>query len=147
MPRAAKKRETTPAQLSVRAVGGRVRVRFGTFVLADTEEALLLQHGEDTAIFVPRRELPAEFLHDDGRSGPPRAGLAARYWSYSIGGYIASNGTWSFDKPQGGLAELAAYIAFDPPHAQIEIEAAGTGGAAVERTAAASAPLTQLVRK
>ena len=134
MPSPRKTPAASRAHKSIRPVGRRVRVRFGSFLLADTEEALLFaEPGQDDVIFVPRRDLPAEFLHDDGRAGPPRGGRAARYWSFSVGGYIASNGTWSFERPEGEFAKLAAYVAFDPSQVQIEVD----GG---ERRAAGPLP-------
>jgi uncharacterized protein (DUF427 family) len=129
-------------------VGFRVRVRFGSFVLADTEEALLFtEPGQDNVILVPRRDLPAEFLHDDGRAGPPRGGRPARYWSFSVGGYVASNGTWSFERPEGEFAKLAAYVAFDPSQVQIEIDGGGDKAAEDAPVPAVAARRAKLMRK
>ena len=126
MPKPARTRGASPTLQSIRPVGRRVRVRFGSFVLADTEEALLfVEQGHAGVIFVPRRHLPAEFLHDDGRTGPPRAGRPARYWDFSIGGHVAGDGTWSFEKPTDEFSKLAAYVAFDPLQVQIEIDGDG----------------------
>jgi uncharacterized protein (DUF427 family) len=128
MPKAARTPGIGATAGSIRPVGGRVQVRFGSFVLADTDEALLFaEQGQDNVIFVPRRHLPAEFLHDDGHAGPLRGGRPVRYWSFSVGGHIASNGTWSFEKPTGEFAKLAAYVTFDSSQVQIEV---GDDGAA-----------------
>lgn len=123
MAKSTKKLAASPAPRAIRPLGRRVWVRYGTFVLAATDDAVLFDaFGEAPVIFVPRRDLPADFLHDEGRIGEPRAGRAARYWSFSVGGQIVSNGTWSFEKPKGEFAELVTYVAFDPAQVQIEIE-------------------------
>jgi uncharacterized protein (DUF427 family) len=106
---------------NVRPIDRRVRIRYGSFTLVDTDEAMMFhEHGRDPVVFVPRRHLPVEFLPDDGHLGTPQAGRAARYWDFSVGGQTAENGVWSFERPQGELAELAGFVAFDP--AQVEFD-------------------------
>jgi uncharacterized protein (DUF427 family) len=108
---------------SIQPIDRRVRVHSGSFTLVDTDEALLFhEHGRNPVIFVPRRHLPVEFLHDDGHLGTPQAGRPTRYWNFSVGGQKAENGIWSFEKPQGELAALAGYVAFDATQVLLEVD-------------------------
>jgi uncharacterized protein (DUF427 family) len=112
------------ARKSIRPIDRRVRVHYGSFTLADTDEALVFhEHGRVPVVFIPRRHLPVEFLHDDGHVGTPQGGRPARYWNFSVGGQTAENGIWSFERPQGELAQLAGYVAFDAAQVLFEIDA------------------------
>lgn len=123
MPDLAQTLAASLAHKSIRPIVRRVRVRYGSFTLVDTDEALLFhERGHDPVVFVPRRHLPVEFLHDDGRLGTPQAGRPARYWNFSIGGQTAENGIWSFERPQDELAELAGYVAFDTAQVALEVD-------------------------
>lgn len=111
---------------SIRPIDRRVCVRYGSFTLVDTDEAMLFQEqGRDPVVFVPRRHLPAEFLPDGGHLGTSRAGQAARYWDFSVGGQTAENGIWCFERSEDELTALAGYVAFDPAQVVLEIEGAG----------------------
>lgn len=108
---------------STTPIGRRVRVRYGSFTLVDTNDALLFHEpGRPPVIFVPRKHLPVEFLPDAGHLGTPRAGRATRYWHFSVGGRTAEDGVWSFERPQGALAEVAGYVAFDTTQVVLEID-------------------------
>jgi len=114
--------ETIAANMTVRPIDRRVRVHYGSFTLVDTDKALLFhERGRQPVFFVPRRHLPVEFLHEDGRVGTPKAGRPARYWDFSVGGQTVGNGIWSFERPQDELAELAGYVAFDAAQVALEI--------------------------
>lgn len=107
---------------SVQPIDRRVRVRYGSFTLVDTNEAKLFHEGGNRAVvFVPRKHLPVEFLHDGGRVGAPRSGQPVRYWDFSVGVQTAENGAWSFEQPQGELAVLAGYVAFDTTQVTLEV--------------------------
>lgn len=111
---------------SIRPINRRVFVRYGSFTLVNTNEAMLFhEHGREPVVFVPRRHLPAEFLPDGGHLGTLRAGRAARYWDFSVGGQTAENGIWCFERSQDELTGLAGYVAFDPAQVVLEIEGAG----------------------
>jgi uncharacterized protein (DUF427 family) len=111
------------AHKSVRPIDRRVRVRYGSFTLVDTDEAMLFdERGRQPVVFVPRKHLPVEFLHDDGRIGTLQAGRKARYWNFSVGGQTAENGIWSFERPEDELAELAGYVAFDTVQVALEVD-------------------------
>lgn len=123
MPDPAKTPAAGLAHESVQPIGRRVRVRYGSFTLVDTREALLFHgRGRQPVVLVPRRHLPVEFLPDDGRIGAPQAGHPVRYWNFSVGGRTAENGVWSFERPQDALAELAGYVAFDTAQVVLEVD-------------------------
>ena len=98
--------------------GGRVRVRVGGKIVADTAYALLLEEGSLPPVFyVPRGDVHMErFTPSETTSHCPFKGDAS-YFSVPGG---AADVAWSYDTPLPAAAAIAGCLAFYPDKAEIE---------------------------
>jgi uncharacterized protein (DUF427 family) len=107
-----------PHAIEIAPFGGRVRVRVGGEILADTAHALLLEEGSLPPVFyIPRGDV------DMGRLAPSRTASRcpfkgdASYFS-AVGG--PADVAWSYEMPVEGAAAIAGHLAFYPDKAEIE---------------------------
>ncbi len=94
---------------------GRVRVRLGGEVVADTTRALRLQEaGHPPVLYVPREDARMErFTRTARRTHCPYKGDAS-YYSIEAGGRGAEDAAWSYEAPYPAVAPIAGHLAFYP---------------------------------
>lgn len=100
---------------------GRVIVRFGGAVVADTRAALCLKEASYPAVFyVPRSDAQmAHFKRSAHTTHCPYKGDAS-YFDLEAGGKRAANAVWSYETPFPAMGEIREYLAFYPDKAAIE---------------------------
>ena len=104
---------------------GRVSVRLGGAVVADTERALALREADyPVALYVPREDCRMERFEATDRSTHCPFKGNARYWTLRAGegaaGETAENAAWAYDRPFDQVAAIAGHVAFYPDRVTIE---------------------------
>jgi len=104
----------TPAQ-------GRIVVRFGGEVVADTRHALELRESTYPAVlYIPRGDARmAHYAKTAHTTHCPYKGDAS-YFDLVAGGASAANAVWSYEEPYPAMAAIKGHLAFYPQHVQIE---------------------------
>ncbi len=105
---------------------GRVRVRFGGEVVADTVRALAMCEGNISVVFyIPREDAAmAHFSRTEHSSHCPFKGDAS-YYSLTVGERVAENAVWSYEQPLDAVADIKGHLAFYPDRVDA-IEPEGT---------------------
>ncbi|MBK8161454.1 MAG: DUF427 domain-containing protein [Rhodospirillaceae bacterium] len=106
--------------ITITPTAGRVVVKAGGKVIADSRRALTLQEGSYPPVqYIPRADAQmSELVHSTQQTHCPYKGDAAYF---SIGG--ANNAVWSYEQPFPAVAAIAGHLAFYPNKVDsIEIE-------------------------
>ncbi len=100
---------------------GRVRVRVGTEVLADSGRALLVKETKhDPVVYLPRDDVRLDLLQrTDHTTFCPFKGEAS-YWTLRLGSRVEENVVWSYEDPFDEVAGLKDYMAFYPERVEWE---------------------------
>lgn len=100
---------------------GRVTVRFGGEVVAETDGALEMREASyPVVLYVPFADCRAElFEATEHTTHCPFKG-DARYWTLRAGGETAENSVWGYDTPFEQVREIAGCVAFYPDRVAIE---------------------------
>ena len=101
---------------------GRVRVRLGDAVVADTAAALSLKEASYPAVvYVPRADADmSAFERTDRSTHCPYKGDAS-YYSLRAGDRAADNAVWTYEQPFPAMAAIAGHLAFYPDKVTIEV--------------------------
>src|SRR5947209_12436634 len=91
----------------------RVRVRFGTEMVADSTRALLLlELGHLPVYYFPIKDMRTDLMTPtDHHTTCPFKGEAS-YWTVRVGDRIAENALWAYEDPIPERADLRGYAAF-----------------------------------
>ena len=106
--------------IAVTPYGGRVTVRFGGVVVAETERALVLKEADyPAAFYIPFADCAAgHFEKSDHATVCPFKGTAT-YWTLTAGGARAENAVWGYETPYDQVASIAGHVAFYPDKVEI----------------------------
>jgi uncharacterized protein (DUF427 family) len=109
---------TSAHAIEIAPFGGRVRVRVGGEIVADTAHALLLEEGSLPPVFyIPRGDVHMDRLvASETTSRCPFKGDAS-YFSAAQG---PADVAWSYQAPLPGVADIAGHLAFYPDKVEIE---------------------------
>ena len=101
--------------IAIAPAPGRVVVRLGGKVIADTMRALTLREASYPGVkYIPRRDVDMSLLErTDHASYCPYKGDAS-YFSIPSGGEKSRNAVWSYEKPYEAVAEIRDHLAFYP---------------------------------
>jgi uncharacterized protein (DUF427 family) len=104
---------------------GRVRVRVGGEVVADTRAALRLDEAGYPAVhYVPRNDVVEGALaRTETRTYCPFKGEATYYSVTTSTGDTTDDVIWAYEQPYPAVAAIAGHVAFYPDNADIEIDA------------------------
>jgi uncharacterized protein (DUF427 family) len=107
--------------IEISPFGGRVRVRFGGEIVADSAHALLLEEGSLPPVFyLPRGDVQMDhFTPSAHRSHCPFKGEAS-YFDVEVGGRREPEAAWSYEAPIPAAAQIAGHLAFYPDKVEIE---------------------------
>ncbi|HXR95199.1 MAG TPA: DUF427 domain-containing protein [Rhizomicrobium sp.] len=100
---------------------GRVVVRTGEEIIADTRAALRLAEASYPPVFyIPRTDAKMSWLApSDHRTYCPYKG-ACSYFSIASGGEAGRNAVWSYEDPYPAVAAIKDHLAFYPDRVRIE---------------------------
>jgi uncharacterized protein (DUF427 family) len=101
--------------ITVTPTVGRVTVRAGGVVIADTTDALTLQESTyPPVLYIPRKDLDLSLVkRTDHRSYCPYKGEAS-YFSIPAGGPASVNAIWTYETPYEAVAQIKDHVAFYP---------------------------------
>ena len=101
--------------IAITPTRGRVIVRFGGEVVADSAHALTLKEASYPAVqYIPRGDARmAHFARTTHGTYCPYKGDAS-YFTISADGRYADNAVWSYQQPYPAVAEIKGYLAFYP---------------------------------
>lgn len=99
---------------------GRVIVRLGDVMVADTRSALTLREASYPAVqYIPRTDVDMALLQStDHGSYCPYKGEAS-YFSVPSGGERLGNAIWSYEAPYAAVAAIKGHLAFYPDRFEI----------------------------
>ncbi len=101
--------------IAVEPYAGRVRVRVGTRIVADTMHALALREAHYPVVYyIPRDDTDMSLLTaTDHSTHCPHKGEAS-YFTISADGREAVNAVWSYEQPYPAMAAIKDHLAFYP---------------------------------
>lgn len=109
--------------ITISPTSGRVVVRFGGEVVAETTHALTLKEGSYPPVqYVPRADARmAHFAKTAHGTHCPYKGDAS-YFSLKSESGSAENAVWSYETPFPAVKEIAGHLAFYPDKVEIEVK-------------------------
>lgn len=105
---------------------GRVVVRVGDRVIADSHDALTLCEAAYPPVqYIPRKDVDMTVLTPSShRSYCPYKGEAG-YFDLALLGETGRNAVWTYDAPYEAVVAIAGYVAFYPDPVTIVVEQPG----------------------
>ena len=110
--------------ITVTSTKGRVQVKFGGRVIADSTRALTLQESSYPPVqYLPREDAQMAFFESTAhKTHCPYKGDAS-YFSLKAGDNRAENAVWSYIEPYPAVEGIAGHLAFYPDRVDsIEVE-------------------------
>ena len=109
--------------ITVEPFKGRVVVRFGSTIVAETTKALELKEASYKPVFyVPREDAKlALYESSQQRTHCPYKGDAS-YFHLSANGEHAENAVWSYEEPFPAMEAIRGHLAFYPSKVAIQTE-------------------------
>jgi uncharacterized protein (DUF427 family) len=106
--------------ITVQPTDGRVTVRAGSTVVADTTRALTMQESTYPAVlYVPLADVDASLLRESPTSTHcPYKGDASYFHLSTPAGEI-DDAIWTYREPYPAVAEIAGHVAFYPQHVEV----------------------------
>jgi uncharacterized protein (DUF427 family) len=113
--------------ITIEPTGGRVVVRVGEQVIADSPNALTLQESTYPAVqYIPMADVDQSVLRPTETSTYcPFKGDASYYSVQTPDGQTVDDVIWTYEKPHPAMAEITGYVAFYADRAEITVEPAG----------------------
>ncbi len=108
--------------IAIAPTAGRVVVRLGDVVIADTRAALTLQEAHYPPVqYIPRRDADMTKLErTDHATYCPYKGDCS-YFTIAAGDMRAENAVWSYEQPYEAVAVIQDHLAFYPNRVTIEL--------------------------
>jgi len=105
--------------ITVSPHAGRVTVRVGGTLVADTAAALSLQEADYPAVFyIPREDVEASHLErTETETYCPYKGDASYFSVRAADGGLVEDAIWSYEKPYPEVGQITGHVAFYPQHA------------------------------
>ncbi|WP_375497598.1 DUF427 domain-containing protein [uncultured Jatrophihabitans sp.] len=106
--------------ITVQPHAGRVTVRLGDTVVADTTAALELQESTyPVAYYLPIADVDRAMLRDSGTTTYcPYKGTAS-YYSVAVGEQVVDDVIWFYPQPYDAVADIVEHVAFYPNKVEI----------------------------
>lgn len=107
--------------ITITPAPGRVVVRFGDQMVADTRHALSLKEASYAAVlYIPREDADmAQLRRTEHTTWCPYKGEAS-YYSLPGNSEAAINAIWTYETPSESVAPIASHLAFYPDRVTIE---------------------------
>ena len=119
--------ETSPSSSSTQTSHstrqtGEVRALFHGHLIAASDKALVIRHGEDPATYYfPEDAVEKGVLQPNERTTSSALG-EARYFTLYRDREILEDAAWSFPRASATVSEIADMVAFNPDYVDIEID-------------------------
>ena len=107
--------------ITIAPAKGRVVVRFGGEIVADTTYALELREATYKPVFyIPRGDAKLSHFHRTAHSTHCPYKGDASYFDLKAADSSVPNAVWSYETPFPAMAEIKGHLAFYPNHVSIE---------------------------
>ena len=117
---------TAKHPITIEPTEGRVVVRVGDTVVANSEHSLTLQESTYPAVqYIPLADVDQSLLRrTDTTSYCPFKGDASYYSVQTPDGSTVADAIWTYEQPYPAVAEIAGHVAFYPDKAEVSVETA-----------------------
>ena len=111
--------------ITIAPTDGRVVVRIGGTVIADSSHALTLQESSYPPVqYIPLADVdPAVLRPSDTATYCPYKGEASYYSVQAASGDEVKDAIWTYRDPYPAVAPIAGHVAFFPDRAEVTVEA------------------------
>ena len=100
-------------RISLRPAEGRVQIRIGEVLLAESDRATLLsERGCPPRWYLPREDVRLDLLRRTTTTTVCPFKGRATYWSYEPGGTAGSDVAWSYEDPIPTMAAIRGLVCF-----------------------------------
>jgi uncharacterized protein (DUF427 family) len=100
-------------RISLRPAEGRVSVRIGEVVLAESDRATLLQErGCPPRWYLPREDVRLDLLRRTATTTVCPFKGRATYWAYEPAGAAGADVAWSYEEPITAMAAIRGLVCF-----------------------------------
>lgn len=108
----------------IRPLGKHIIVRYSSYIIADSDRALLLdEKGHPAVIYVPRTDVRMEYFDRTQKlTHCPYKGDAVHFTLHA-GQARAENAAWSYEEPTTAVPQIKDHLAFYPKVAHMEVQA------------------------
>ena len=115
---------TAEHPITIEPTPGRVMVRGGDTVVANSEHSLTLQESTYPAVqYIPMADVDQSLLRrTDTESYCPFKGDASYYSVQTPDGSTVADAIWTYEQPHAAVSEIKAHVAFYPDRATVTIE-------------------------
>lgn len=118
---------TAEHPITVSPTQGRVVVRIGDTVVADSRRALTLQESTYPAVqYIPAADVDQSLLRPtDTATYCPFKGDASYYSVETPDGTTVADAIWTYEEPYQAVSEIKGHVAFYADRADVTVEPAG----------------------
>ena len=101
--------------ITITPAASRWRAKFQGHVIADTDDALILQESTyPPVVYFPRADVSMDYMRRTDRSTHCPYKGDASYFTVLMDGEFAENAVWSYEQPFPAMAEIEGRLAFYP---------------------------------
>ncbi|HEY6501191.1 MAG TPA: DUF427 domain-containing protein [Streptosporangiaceae bacterium] len=117
---------TAKHPITIEPTEGRVVVRVGDTVVANSEHSLTLQESTYPAVqYIPMADVDQSLLRrTDTTSYCPFKGDASYYSVQTPDGSTVADAIWTYEQPHAAVSEIKDHVAFYPDRATVTVESA-----------------------
>jgi uncharacterized protein (DUF427 family) len=117
---------TAEHPITIEPTPGRVVVRVGDTVVANSEHSLTLQESTYPAVqYIPMADVDQSLLRrTDTTSYCPFKGDASYYSVQTPDGSTVADAIWTYEQPYAAVSEIKDHVAFYPDRATVTVETA-----------------------
>ena len=110
--------------ITIEPTRGRVVVRVGDTVVANSGQALTLQESTYPAVqYIPMADVDQSLLRrTDTESYCPFKGDASYYSVQTPDGCTVADAIWTYEQPHAAVSEIKDHVAFYPDRATVTVE-------------------------
>ena len=109
--------------ITVEPAQGRVVVRAGDVVVADSESAQVLREATyPPVVYLPLAEVNSQLLRDSATTTYCPFKGEANYYDLVVDGAVSTDAIWVYRDPYEAVAAIADHVAFYPDRVQIETD-------------------------
>ena len=115
---------TAEHPITIEPTEGRVVVRVGDTVVANSDHALTLQESTYPAVqYIPLEDVDQSLLRrTDTSTYCPFKGDASYYSVTTAGGDTVDDVIWTYEQPYPAVAAIAGHVAFYPDKAEVSVD-------------------------
>ncbi|MDY6810101.1 MAG: DUF427 domain-containing protein [Actinomycetota bacterium] len=111
--------------ITVEPAGGRVVVRAGDVVVADSESAQILREAKyPPVVYLPLADVNSSMLRDSASTTYCPFKGEANYFDLVVGGGVSEDAVWVYRDPYDAVSTIAGHVAFYPDRVQMQTEVA-----------------------